>query len=61
MRKDPYMIQYIENPIKEFLMVSLLKILKNGDIDYVEELLNKYSNRNYPEIAIIRQSIENDK
>jgi len=45
-------------------MFSLLTLLKNNEfklVENVENLLNKYSNRNYPEFEIIRNSIEIDK
>jgi len=56
-----YLIEYIKNPTKDVLITALLKILNDGNIKFVEKLMKKYSHRNYPEFAIIRQSIENDK
>jgi len=59
--KSGYAIGYINNPTKEVLIFSLLKILQYGDTEFVKIMLERYSDRNYPEFAIIRQSIEADK
>jgi len=57
---DGYAIHYIKNPSKDALITAMLILLHAGNIDYVDELLNKYSDKNYPEFKIIRQSIEAD-
>jgi len=60
-KKNIYAIRYIKNPTKDVLITALLKLLQDNDVEYVERLMKKYSDRNYPEFAIIRQSIEADK
>jgi len=54
-------ILFIDNPSKNVLITALLNLMLLGDINSIHFLLEKYSDRNYPEFAIIRQSIENDK
>jgi len=56
-----YVIHLIKNPSKDVLITALLKLLQGGNIEFVENLLNKYSDRNYPEFDIIRKSIDLDK
>jgi len=60
-KKNVVAIEYINNPSKDVLITALLIILKDGGPDYVERLMKKFSNRNYPEFGIIRRSIEADK
>jgi len=51
-------IKYINNPTKDVLISALLKLLKNVNINeaIIDGLLNKYSDRNYPEFDINRKS-----
>jgi len=52
-RKDAYAIFYIKNPTKKVLITALLIIVKDGNYEYVEEFLDNYSNKNYPELIAI--------
>jgi len=59
--KDLHAILYIMNPTKKALITALLKLLQDGDMTIINIILNKFSNRNYPEFDIIKKSIEVDK
>jgi len=58
--KDPWSIQFIQNPHKDVLITSLLKLLQY-DIIFAINLLNNFSDINYPELIAIRTYIENTK
>jgi len=60
-KKNTDLIHLIKNPSKDVLIFSLLKLFQDGDIDTVNKLMKKFSDRNYPEFEIIRKSIKNDK
>lgn len=58
-KRDAYSINCIKDPSKDLLIFALLQLMKDGHISDVNKLMNKFSNRNYPEFNIIRQSINN--